>query len=185
MTESPERAIFHLLRAVTVEYGLRQGEFAVRNGMHATDVRALICLLDAERAGVDATAGWLGAQLGLNSAGTTAVIDRLERLGHVARIRDDRDRRRVLLRVEDRAKELGGASFGPLIDRTVALLREFDEGEVDAVRRFLTGVREIMAASRTPPPPSSSPSPTSSPRARTTGMCGGCAGAIVNAVTGW
>ncbi|MFD3947061.1 hypothetical protein [Streptomyces sp. NPDC058579] len=44
-----------------------------------------------------------------------------------------------------RSKELGRASFGPLIDGTVALLREFDAGEVDAVRRFLTGVRELMA----------------------------------------
>lgn len=149
MTDSPELQVFHLLRAVTVEYGLRQGEFATRNGMHATDVRALICLLDAERAGTDATAGRLGAQLGLNSAGTTAVIDRLERLGHLARIRDTRDRRRVLLRVEESAKELGRSSFGPLIDGTVALLREFDAGEVDAVRRFLTGVREIMATEST------------------------------------
>ncbi|MFF8605042.1 MarR family transcriptional regulator [Streptomyces sp. NPDC015346] len=136
--------IFHLLRGVTVAYSLRQGEFAARNGMHATDVRALICLLDAERAGADATAGRLGAWLGLNSAGTTAVIDRLERLGLLARVRDERDRRRVLLRVEDRAKELGRASFGPLIDSTVALLRDFDEGERDAVRRFLLGVRDAL-----------------------------------------
>ncbi|MGW6570015.1 MarR family transcriptional regulator [Streptomyces sp. NPDC054975] len=144
MTDSPELRIFHLLRAVTVEFGLRQAEFAARNGLHATDVRALICLLDAERAGTDTTPGRLGAQLGLNSAGTTAVVDRLERLGHLARTRDDRDRRRVLLRVEESAKELGRAAFGPLIDGTVDLLREFDAGEVDAVRRFLTGVREIM-----------------------------------------
>ncbi|MEU9864528.1 helix-turn-helix domain-containing protein [Streptomyces sp. NPDC047971] len=145
MTDTPELRIFHLLRAVTVEFGLRQGEFADRHGMHATDVRALIHLLDAERAGTDATAGWLGAQLGLHSAGTTSVIDRLERLGHVARFRDDRDRRRVLLRVEESAKELGRTSFGPLIDRTVALLDTFDEAEVETVRRFLTGVREIMS----------------------------------------
>jgi DNA-binding MarR family transcriptional regulator len=139
-----EMEIFHLLRAVTVEFGLRQAEFAARNGMHATDVRALICLLDAERAGTDATVGWLGAQLGLNSAGTTAVIDRLERLGHIARVRDDRDRRRVLLTVEDRAKELGGAHFGPLIDGTVSLLSGFDGGEVEAVGRFLSGVRKLL-----------------------------------------
>lgn len=47
--------LIHLLRKVTVEFGLRQAEFAARNGMHPTDVRALICLLDAERAGTDAT----------------------------------------------------------------------------------------------------------------------------------
>ncbi|MGW1926372.1 MarR family transcriptional regulator [Streptomyces massasporeus] len=137
--------IFHLLREVTVEYGLRQGEFAARNGMHPTDVRALICLLDAERASTDATAGWLGERLGLNSAGTTAVVDRLERLGHVARVRDTRDRRRVLLTVEDRAKELGRAHFGPLVEGAVALLGGFEEAEKEAVRRFLAGVRDLMS----------------------------------------
>ncbi|MGW5422921.1 MarR family transcriptional regulator [Streptomyces sp. NPDC003943] len=162
MAESEELRIFHLLRAVTVEFGLRQAEFAARNGMHTTDVRALICLLDAERDGTPATAGRLGAQLGLNSAGTTAVIDRLERLGHLARVRDERDRRRVLLRVEDGAKELGRAWFGPLIDGTVALLGDFDDGESEAVRRFLSGVRDLMAAGGSPsapvpPPPPGSP----------------------------
>ncbi|MFJ9826495.1 MarR family transcriptional regulator [Streptomyces sp. NPDC101160] len=162
MAESEELRIFHLLRAVTVEFGLRQAEFAARNAMHPTDVRALICLLDAERDGTPATAGRLGAQLGLNSAGTTAVIDRLERLGHLARVRDERDRRRVLLRVEDGAKELGRAWFGPLIDGTVALLGDFDARESEAVRRFLTGVRDLMAAGEppsapVPPPPPGSP----------------------------
>lgn len=112
--------------------------------MHPTDVRALICLLDAERAGTDATAGLLGAQLGLNSAGTTALIDRLERLGLLARVRDGRDRRRVLLTVSERARQLGWTHFGPLIDGTVELLRGFDDRERDAVRRFLLGVRDVL-----------------------------------------
>ncbi|WSQ41013.1 MarR family transcriptional regulator [Streptomyces sp. NBC_01224] len=136
--------IVHLLRKVTVEFGLRQADFAARHGMHSTDVRALICLLDAERAGTDATAGWLGAQLGLNSAGTTSVIDRLERLGHLERTRDPRDRRRVLLNVTPRAVELGRSFFGPLIDDTVAVLREFDESETAAVRRFLSAAHQAV-----------------------------------------
>ncbi|MFJ1544794.1 MarR family transcriptional regulator [Streptomyces sp. NPDC088246] len=142
--EGPEMEIVHLLRKVTVEFGLRQAEFAALHGMHSTDVRALICLLDAERAGTDATAGWLGAQLGLNSAGTTSVIDRLERLGHLERTRDPRDRRRVLLSVTPRAVELGRSFFGPLIDGTVAVLREFDESETAAVRRFLSAAHQAV-----------------------------------------
>ncbi|MFC9621612.1 MarR family transcriptional regulator [Streptomyces sp. NPDC056930] len=142
--QDPEMEIVHLLRKVTVEFGLRQAEFADRHGMHTTDVRALICLLDAERAGTDATAGWLGAQLGLNSAGTTSVIDRLERLDHIERTRDPRDRRRVLLSVTPRAVELGRSFFGPLIDGTVAVLREFDESESAAVRRFLSAAHQAV-----------------------------------------
>ncbi|WP_030970697.1 MarR family transcriptional regulator [Streptomyces sp. NRRL S-1824] len=144
--QSPEMEIVHLLRKVTAEFGLRQAEFASRHGMHPTDVRALICLLDAERAGTDATAGWLGAQLGLNSAGTTAVIDRLERLGHLTRTRDPRDRRRVLMTVDPRAVELGRSFFGPLIDNTVAVLRDFDESETAAVRRFLSVAHRAVTA---------------------------------------
>ncbi|MFE7709522.1 MarR family transcriptional regulator [Streptomyces sp. NPDC057486] len=146
--QSSEMEIVHLLRKVTVEFGLRQAEFASRNDMHPTDVRALICLLDAERAGTDATAGWLGAQLGLNSAGTTAVIDRLERLGHLTRTRDPRDRRRVLLAVDPRAVELGWEFFGRLIETTVTVLRDFDESETEAVRRFLSAAHQAVTAIR-------------------------------------
>ncbi|WP_162467336.1 MarR family winged helix-turn-helix transcriptional regulator [Streptomyces cavernae] len=140
-----EMEIVHLLRAVAVELGLHSTRFAGRYGMHPTDVRALISLMDAARAGRDMTAGRLGSELGLNSAGTTALVDRLERLGHVRRARDERDRRRVLIEVDERAIALGQDFFGPLIDRTVELLEGFDERERSAVHRFLTGVREAAA----------------------------------------
>lgn len=137
--------LVHLLRAVTVQFGLRQAEFAARNAMHTTDVRALICLLDAARAGEPATAGLLGARLGLNSAGTTAVIDRLERLGYVARFRDGRDRRRVLLRVEPEAIRLGQEFFGPVIDGLLGVLDSLGPAGRDTVRRFLTGAHAVLA----------------------------------------
>ena len=138
--------IVHLLRAAAVELGLHSARFASANGMHVTDVRALICLMDARRDGTGMTAGRLGALLGLNSAGTTAVVDRLERLGHARRVRDARDRRRVLVEVEERAVELGQAFFGPLIGRSMELLRGYDERQLDAIRGFLTGVREAAGA---------------------------------------
>uniref|UniRef100_A0AAU3H0Y0 MarR family winged helix-turn-helix transcriptional regulator n=1 Tax=Streptomyces sp. NBC_01401 TaxID=2903854 RepID=A0AAU3H0Y0_9ACTN len=140
-----EMEIVHLLRRVTTEFGLRQAEFAAQHGMHPTDVRALVCLLDAGRSGADVTAGRLGAELGLNSAGTTSLIDRLERLGHLTRSRDVRDRRRVLLSVTPQAVELGWAAFGPVIGSAVELLRGFDDTEVAAVRRFLDGFHAAVS----------------------------------------
>ncbi|GAA4219617.1 MarR family winged helix-turn-helix transcriptional regulator [Actinocatenispora rupis] len=134
-----EMSTVHLLREVAVQFGLRSAEFAAANGMHPTDVRALICLLDAERAGEPATAGRLGARLGLNSAGTTGVVDRLVRLGYVRRERDPHDRRRVRIVVDERAVALGEAAFGPLIGRIVDLLRTFTPAERDAIHRFLLG----------------------------------------------
>ncbi|MGW8973542.1 MarR family transcriptional regulator [Streptomyces platensis] len=136
--------LVHLLREVTVRLDLAGARFAGRNGLHPTDLRALISLLDAARAGEESTPGRLGDRLGLNSAGTTALIDRLERLGLLRRVRDTRDRRRVLLEVDDRALALGQSFFGPLIDRTIALLATFEAGEQAAIRRFLSGVGEAV-----------------------------------------
>ncbi|WP_330283820.1 MarR family winged helix-turn-helix transcriptional regulator [Streptomyces sp. NBC_00588] len=138
----PEMEVVHLLRAVTVELGLHSARFAHRNGMHPTDVRALIALMDASRAGTGMTVGRLGAALGLNSAGTTALIDRMERAGQVRRVRGAGDRRRVLVEVTGTAVELGWASFGPLITAAVEVLRVYDERELAAVKGFLAGVLE-------------------------------------------
>ncbi|MEU1938696.1 MarR family transcriptional regulator [Streptomyces coeruleorubidus] len=146
--QDPGLQLVHLLRAVTVELDLLAAEFAGREGLHPTDVRALIHLLDAGREGVRATPGWLGAQLGVNSASTTALVDRLERLGLVRRERDTRDRRRVLLVVQDEAVTLGWSFFGPLIHEMVAEMRSFEETELATVRRFLLAMRDVAAARR-------------------------------------
>ncbi|MFF0559347.1 MarR family winged helix-turn-helix transcriptional regulator [Streptomyces sp. NPDC004266] len=145
---SPAMGLVHLLRAVTVEFDVLGAEFAARHGLHPTDVRALIHLLDAERAGIRATPGWLGGQLRLNSAGTTSLVDRLERLGLVSRGRDTADRRRVLLKVEEKATELGWAFFGPVIGEVVAVAEDFGADELETVRRFLTAVRESVGRVR-------------------------------------
>ncbi|WP_193514591.1 MarR family transcriptional regulator [Streptomyces griseoloalbus] len=140
--QSPAMKLVHLLRAVTVEFDLLGAEFAARHGLHPTDVRALIHLLDAARAGTRATPGWLGEQLRLNSAGTTALVDRLEGLGLVRRSRDTTDRRRVLLNVEEKATELGWTFFGPVIGEVVVAVDGFEASELETVHRFLTSVLE-------------------------------------------
>lgn len=140
--------LVHLLRAVTVEFDRLGAEFAARNGLHPTDLRALIQLLDAARAGIKATPGWLGAQLGLNSAGTTALLDRLERLGLVRRSRDTADRRRVLVEVSKEAVQLGWAFFGPAIGEVVGVAEAFEEGDLATVQRFLSAVVEATTRAR-------------------------------------
>jgi DNA-binding MarR family transcriptional regulator len=129
--------LVHLLRATTVQLQLQAARFGAEHGLHATDVRALIALLDAARAERPATPGYLASELGLNSASVTALVDRLERLGLVHRERDPADRRRVLLVVSEQATKLGWAWFGPLIDAMLTALRSFSAADLAAVRRFL------------------------------------------------
>ena len=140
--------LVHLLRGLAVELNLFGSEFATRNRLHATDLRALIHLLDADREGVAATPGWLGERLGLNSASVTALVDRLERLGHVRRERDAADRRRVRLVVQEGAVELGWSFFGPLIASMVEAMRSFEPAELATVQRFLHGMSDVVLDAR-------------------------------------
>lgn len=142
----PRMGLVHLLRAVAVDLDLQAATFAAEQNLHPTDLRAVIALLDAERAQEPMTPGRLGARLHLNSPATTAVIGRLEARGFLTRDRDPDDRRKVLLIVSDEAKALGWSFFGPLIARVLAAMDEFDEADLDAYERVLSAV--ARAASR-------------------------------------
>jgi DNA-binding MarR family transcriptional regulator len=120
--------------------------FAVRHHMHPTDLYALLAVMRADPTPL--TPGRLGERLGLSSGATTAVIDRLERAGHVYRARDGRDRRRVTLHHAQAAAALGAAFFGPLAARMDALLTGYSDAELAAVSRFLVETNALMAEHR-------------------------------------
>ncbi|CAM5683449.1 hypothetical protein SVIOM342S_05444 [Streptomyces violaceorubidus] len=58
------------------------------------------------------------------------------------RVRDERDRRKITVEVDERAVALGWSHFGPLIARAVELLSGYDARERAAIEGFLTGMRE-------------------------------------------
>jgi DNA-binding MarR family transcriptional regulator len=136
----PDYRVVIALREVTLRLNLVGAEFAAGHQLHTTDLRAIIELLDAERSGHTATPTWLAGRLRLSSASVTALVDRLERTGHVQRARAAGDRRRVQLTVTDNARRLGEAFFGPLIGRIVAIMDGFGPPERDAIIRFLAAV---------------------------------------------
>lgn len=145
----PERAaaleLVHLLREVAVRLELAAGEFARTTGLHGTDVRALIRLLDAERAGLEATPSWLAQQLGMTSQATTAVIHRLEAAGHVERLRSRSDGRSAHLQVSDTAVALGWDFFGPLLDRLIGITETLDTQERTVIGAYLTAVSAAIS----------------------------------------
>ncbi|MFI6678774.1 MarR family transcriptional regulator [Kribbella sp. NPDC050470] len=144
MPADPERAaaleLIHRLREVALRLELAIGEFARAAGLHATDVRALIRLLDAERAGLEATPGWLAGQLGMTSQATTAVIHRLEAAGHVERLRSRSDGRSSRLQVSDSAVALGWQFFGPLLERLITTTEALSPDQRTVVSDYLTTV---------------------------------------------
>ena len=138
----PEVAL--LLRRLTVELDAVGQRFAGLHGLGRTDVRALVAIMDAARAGRSMTAGALGSAVELSSASVTALVDRLERVGHVRRVRDAEDRRRVVLEMSDSAMSAGAAFFGGLQRDLVAAMDGYTDDELAVVRRFLTEMTDVI-----------------------------------------
>ncbi|GAB3320070.1 MarR family transcriptional regulator [Geodermatophilus aquaeductus] len=135
-----------LLRRLTVELDAVGERFAKPHGLGRTDVRAVIAILDATRRGEPLTAGGLGAAVGLSSASVTALVDRLERAGHVHRVRDPADRRRVVLQMSEASMAAGAAFFGGLQRELVAAMDGFSDADLHVVRRWLTAMTEVVVA---------------------------------------
>jgi DNA-binding MarR family transcriptional regulator len=147
-------ATVHRLRALTLVLEQHGSAFAERHGLGSTDVRALIALLDLERWGRPAGPTVLARELGLTTASTTVLLDRLERAGHVHRVARTDDRRRVDVVVTEAAQELGWAFFGPVIDATRTVLAARTPAERAVIDRFLDDLVSALAPGAGAAPPS-------------------------------
>jgi DNA-binding MarR family transcriptional regulator len=146
--EDPRQRLAYLLRRLNVELDQLGHEFAVQHRLHPTDMRALVAVMDAARGGHTMTPGRLGEELNLTSPSVTALVDRLERQGHLRRVRDQRDRRRVTLEIEPRALALGAEFFGPLNTELLTAMEAFSEAELQVAGRFLEAMTEVVVANR-------------------------------------
>jgi DNA-binding MarR family transcriptional regulator len=114
-------------------------------GINATDGRCL-AILDG---GGRMTAGQLAREAGLTTGGLTAVLDRLERAGYAQRLSDPTDRRRVLVEITDRARELSWELFGPLAQASGPLLDGYTDEQLATLadfHRIAAGMQERHAA---------------------------------------
>ncbi|MEV0534880.1 MarR family winged helix-turn-helix transcriptional regulator [Kitasatospora sp. NPDC050463] len=134
-------ALGRLLQDLASEMNLLGHGFAAVGGLHATDVQAPLAVMRAapDRTGGQGgiTPGRLGEELALTSGAVTAVLDRLERAGHVRRTRDAADRRQVLVRYLPGAGRMVAEWFAPVARRTEVVRGEFTPAELAAVARFL------------------------------------------------
>ncbi|MEU2538786.1 MarR family winged helix-turn-helix transcriptional regulator [Streptomyces iakyrus] len=144
-----------LLRRMNSEFNRIAQEFAQAQGLHLTDMQALIAILDAdsdpEAQGEPMTPGRLRGQLNLTSGAVTACLDRLERAGHIRRVRDAGDRRVVHLHYADAARGLARDYFRPLARSTDAARGRFSPEELEVVVRFLAEMNAELALLRRDP----------------------------------
>jgi DNA-binding MarR family transcriptional regulator len=105
-------------------------------GLADTDVLAILHLA---RAG-QLTPGQLGDLLRLTTGGTAALVQRLERAGHVTRAPHARDGRSIVLRLTEEAEREAGEAFAPLVRQLDGLIGELEPHEQGTVERFLARV---------------------------------------------
>ena len=129
--------LVRLLQRHAVEAVRLNRAFAEHHGLHPTDWSALMAVMHGDRSGTPLTPGELGQRMGMSSGATTAVVDRLERAGHVRRVPDERDRRRLTLHRAENAAALLGAFFDPLNASMDTVMIGYSPPELAAVQRFL------------------------------------------------
>ena len=138
--EELERQGIETIRGWQTDQDLFDEAVALYAGMNRTDMR---CIDLIERAG-RMTAGQLGAAAHLSSGATTAALDRLEAAGLIARVRDDVDRRRVMVEVTPRVATLVAPAFGPFVEEGRALAERYTADDWLVILRFLSDDRELL-----------------------------------------
>jgi len=149
--------LVELLRRYVVEVERYIETSSTQHELHRTDLNALAVIMDATGAGEPLTPSLLGAALHLSSPATTALLDRLERAGHVRRTRNTVDRRRVDLEMTESAAVMGSQLFGPLGRSVGAVIARYDPEQRALVARFLRDVISATAGARGGPDPQERP----------------------------
>jgi DNA-binding MarR family transcriptional regulator len=90
------------------------------------------------------TAGELARRADLSTAAITALVDRMERVGFLTRVRDTVDRRRVLIAGTEMAQCKCAAVWEPIQREGFAMLKRFSEDELATVKRFMDEGAEFL-----------------------------------------
>lgn len=118
---------------------------AERAGLSRTDLRCLDLVLELMTAGTPATPRRLAEVAGLTPSTITSVLDRLERAGYVRRIREQADRRQVVLQLTATFAELTEEIFGPVAAEGAAQLLDLSDADVDTLIAFFSHAHDQRA----------------------------------------
>jgi DNA-binding MarR family transcriptional regulator len=115
---------------------------AERVGLSRADLRCLDLVLELTVAGTPATPRRLAEVAGLTPSTITSVLDRLERAGYVRRIREQADRRQVLLQLTAKFAAVAEEIFGPVAAEGAGQLRQLTDAEVDTLIAFFSDAHD-------------------------------------------
>ncbi|WP_410613797.1 MarR family winged helix-turn-helix transcriptional regulator [Amycolatopsis sp. lyj-109] len=129
---------------------LRHARIAERMGLSGTDHKTFDLVIQADG---PLTAGRIAGLTGLSTGAVTGVIDRLEKVGLVRRVRDPEDRRKVLVEVVPGVADRFAPLFESAFDTLRDLLAQFSPAERKVIERYQNAMlgelrAEVMGNSR-------------------------------------
>jgi DNA-binding MarR family transcriptional regulator len=122
---------------------LRHARIAERMGLSGTDHKTFDLVIQS---GGPLTAGRIAELTGLSTGAVTGVIDRLEKVGLVRRVRDPEDRRKVLVEVVPGSEERFAPLFQSAFDTLRETLAQFSAAERKAIERYQNVILEQLRA---------------------------------------
>jgi DNA-binding MarR family transcriptional regulator len=112
--------------------------------MGDTDLQAIRYLLEARARGFAVSPSRLGTRLGISSASTTTLIDRLVKSGHARREPHPRDRRALVVVPTESADTDVQATLAGMHARMMDVARSLSSEEAATVITFLDRMREAI-----------------------------------------
>lgn len=112
--------------------------------MNATDLSALRMLSIREQRGELVKPHDLARHLGISSASTTKLIDRLAKEGFVVREPHPNDRRALVITLTESSRADFGRHFAARMARMRGALEPFSDGELRTIIRFLDEMSEAL-----------------------------------------
>lgn len=114
--------------------------------MNATDLSALRMLSIREQRGELVKPHDLARHLGISSASTTKMLDRLSKEGFIERSPHPKDRRALVITLTESSRQDFGRHFATRLMRMREAMEPFSPDELATVARFLDGMSDAMLA---------------------------------------
>ncbi len=144
-------ALVDALRDYVVETDAYVDDKGGEAGLHRSDLNALAHVQRAAVTGQSLTPGALAQLLRLSPPATSALLGRLEQVGHVRRSHSPTDRRRVQIEMSEQAETVARGVFAPLGAAVGGAMDEYSDDDLRLVLRFLRDVTAATHRARTGP----------------------------------
>lgn len=137
-TSDLQKIVLMAARDYTVSSVLFRNATGRKLGLNVTDSECLSLLTIK---GVS-TPTELARYTGLTTGSTTAMLDRLEKIGFIVRKPNPNDRRGVLVEVSQRYREMAGPLVAGIQKMNGELLASYSEEELTVIADFLTRFKD-------------------------------------------